>query len=133
MTAKPISVLDRVAKSTPPDFWKNHLAAFKSNGIPAEIDTQALRYSTNKCAPWVKDSYSDVAKVHTSTSITAPMIVNTSAQVQDVNSTESGLQGGSNYTGDHPLNQQGAIYGLSNLKRKMEENDCERAAFKIKQ
>jgi hypothetical protein len=56
MTALPISVVGRVSKSTPSSFWSNHLAAFKSNGIPAETDTQALQYSTKKCAPWVRTS-----------------------------------------------------------------------------
>jgi hypothetical protein len=46
MTAYPISVVGRVARSSPTDFWTNHLSAFKSNGIPAEIDTQELQYST---------------------------------------------------------------------------------------
>jgi hypothetical protein len=34
---------------------------------------------------------------------------------------------------DHPVSQQGTISRLINLKRKMEEIDRERAAFKIKQ
>jgi hypothetical protein len=53
-----------------------------------------------------------------------------SAQGQDVNITESGIQDGSNQS-DHPVSQQGAISGLGNLKIKMEEIDRERAAFKI--
>jgi hypothetical protein len=32
MAALPISVVGRVAKSTPTAFWANHLAALKSNG-----------------------------------------------------------------------------------------------------
>jgi hypothetical protein len=46
MTAYPIGVVGRVEKSTPTAFWTNHLSAFKSNGIPAEIDMQDLQYST---------------------------------------------------------------------------------------
>jgi hypothetical protein len=61
MTAYPIGVVCRVAKSTPTDFRTNHLSAFKSNGIPTEIDTQELQYSTKKRHPWVKASYSDIA------------------------------------------------------------------------
>jgi hypothetical protein len=52
MTAYPISVLGRVAKSTPTAFCNNHLSAFKSNGMPTEIDTQELQYSTKKGSPW---------------------------------------------------------------------------------
>jgi hypothetical protein len=61
MTAYPIGVVGRVAKSTPTAFWTNHLSAFKSNGIPTEIDTQELQYSTKKRSPWVKASYIDIA------------------------------------------------------------------------
>jgi hypothetical protein len=64
--------------------------------------------------------------------MTARMISNTSAKGQDANSTESEIQDGSNQS-DHPVTQQGAISGRSNLKRKMEESDRERAAFKIEQ
>jgi hypothetical protein len=58
--------------------------------------------------------------------------VNTSDQDQDNNSTESGIQDGSNKSA-HPVSQQETISGLSNVKRKMEEIDRERAAFKIEQ
>jgi hypothetical protein len=54
MTAYPISVVGIVARATPTAFWTNHLSAFKSNGIPTEIDTQELQHSTKKQAPWVK-------------------------------------------------------------------------------
>jgi hypothetical protein len=64
--------------------------------------------------------------------MTAPAVANTSEQVQDANSTESGIQDGSNQY-DHPVSQQGAISGLSNLKIKMEEIDRKQAAFKIEQ
>jgi hypothetical protein len=62
MTVYPIGVVGRVAKSTPTAFWTNHLSAFKNNGIPTEIDTQELQYSTKKRPPWVKASYSDIAR-----------------------------------------------------------------------
>jgi hypothetical protein len=51
MTAYPIDVVVRVAKSTPTAFWTNQLSAFKRNGIPTEIDTQDLQYSTKKRSP----------------------------------------------------------------------------------
>jgi hypothetical protein len=60
-------------------------------------------------------------------------IANTSAQGKYANSTESGIQDGSNQSENHPVSQQGAISGLSNVKIKMEEIDREWAAFKIEQ
>jgi hypothetical protein len=53
MTAYPIGVVDRMAKSTPTAFWTNHLSAFKINGMTTEFDTQKLQYSTKKRYPWV--------------------------------------------------------------------------------
>jgi chromosome segregation ATPase len=38
-----------------------------------------------------------------------------------------------NLINPHPVSQQGTISGISNLKRKMEEIDRERAYFKIEQ
>jgi predicted nucleic acid-binding Zn-ribbon protein len=55
-----------------------------------------------------------------------------SEQGQDTNSTESGIKDGSNQSA-HQVSQQGKMSGLSNLKRKMEEIDRDRAAFKIEQ
>jgi hypothetical protein len=83
LTSLPISVVGRVAKSTPTAFWGNHLSAFKPNGVPAEIDTQELQYSTKKRAPWVRASYSDIAKGRKSVSMTAPTAANKSEQGQD--------------------------------------------------
>jgi hypothetical protein len=62
LTVLPINVVGRVVKSTPTAFWANHVSAFKMNEITAEIDTQELQYSTKKCSPWVRASYSDIAK-----------------------------------------------------------------------
>jgi hypothetical protein len=83
--------------------------------------------------PDLRASYSNIAKGCNPVSTAAPMVANTSAQGQDENSTESGIQDGSNHFEKHPVSQQGAISGLSNLKRKIEEIDLERAALKIKQ
>jgi hypothetical protein len=64
----PINLVGSVVKSTPTAFWANHLAAFKPNGIPAEIDTQELQYSTQKRATWVRASCSDAEKGRNSVS-----------------------------------------------------------------
>jgi hypothetical protein len=58
------------------------------------------------------------------------MVANTSDKGQDNNSTESGIQDGSNKP-VHPVSQQGTISGISNVKIKMEDIERERAAFKI--
>jgi hypothetical protein len=118
MAAYTIGLVGRVAKSTPTAFWTNHLSAFKSNGIPTEIDMQEIHYSTKKLSPWVKASYSEIARGQIPATLTDTTIANTSAQGQENNSIESGTGDGSN-----PLATQtdspGAITGLSNLKRKM--------------
>jgi hypothetical protein len=130
MTAYPIGVVGRVAKSTTTAFWTNHLPAFKSNGIPTEIDTQEPKYSTKKWSPWVKSSYSDIDRGQTPATLTDTTIANTSAQVQENNSIEYGTGHGSN-----PLaiktDSPGAITELSNLKRTA--IDLEREAFKVYQ
>jgi hypothetical protein len=122
----------RSAKSTPTDFWANHLSAFKSNGIPTEIDTQHLQYSTKKRYPWVKASYSDIARDIIPATMTDTTIANTSAHGQENNSMEYGTGDGSNL----PATQSdipGAMTGTSDLKRKMAAIDLEREAFKVDQ
>jgi hypothetical protein len=132
MTEYPIGVVGRVEKSTPTDFWTNHFSAFKRNGIPSEIDTQELQYSTKKRSPWVKASYSDIARGQIPATLTYTTIANTSAQGQENNGIESGTGDGSN-----PLATQtdspGAITRLSNLKRKMATIDLLQEAFKVDQ
>jgi hypothetical protein len=132
MTAYPIGVVGRVAKSTPTAFWTNHLSAFKNNGIPTEIDTQELQYNTKKHSPWVKASYSDIARGNLPATMTDTKIANTSAQGQENNSMEYGTGDGSNLPAtqtDSPRD----ITGLSNLKIKMAAIDLERGAFKVDQ
>jgi hypothetical protein len=94
MTAYPINIVGRVAKSTPTDFWTHHFSAFKSNGIPTEIDTQELQYSTNKRSPWLKASYSDIARGQITATFTDTTIANTSARGQENNHIESGTGDG---------------------------------------
>jgi hypothetical protein len=130
LTLLPISVVGRVVKYTPTAFWANHLSAFKHNGIPEEIDTHEIQYSKKKRVPWLRASYYDAAKVRTSVSTTSTTVANMSENGHDNNIMESGIQDGSNQSA-HSVSQQGTIYGLSNLKRKMEEIYHERAAFKI--
>jgi hypothetical protein len=96
MTAYPISVVGRVARAALTAFWTNHLSAFKSNGIPTEFDTQEIQYITKKQAPWVKDSYSDIARGNLPSTTIATTIINTSAQGQENNRMGSGTGNGLN-------------------------------------
>jgi hypothetical protein len=132
MTAYPISVVGRLARSTTTAFWTNNLSAFKSNGIPTEIDKQELQYSTKKRAPWVKASYSDITRGNLPATTTYTTIANTSAQGRENNSMESGTGDGSNRPSSQTYSA-GAITGLSNLKRKMAVIDLEREALKVDQ
>jgi hypothetical protein len=132
MTAYPISVVGRVARATPTAFWNNHLLAFKSNGIPTEIDTQEIQYSTKKRAPWVKASYSNIARGNLPATTTDTTIANTSSQGQEHNSKRSGTGDGYNRP-ESQTDSPGAITGISNLKRKMATIDLERDVFKVDQ
>jgi hypothetical protein len=132
MTAYPIGVVGRVTKSTPTAFWTTHLLAFKSNGIPTEIDTLELQYSTKIRAPWVKASYRDIARDNLPATMTDTTIANTSTQGQYNNSMESRTGDGSNLPASQ-TDSPGAITGISILKRKMAAIDLEREAFKIDQ
>jgi hypothetical protein len=64
MNAYPNCVVGRVAKSTPTDFWTNHLSAFKSNGIPTEIYIQ--RHSSRQ-SPSNHDRHHDSKHIRTMT------------------------------------------------------------------
>jgi hypothetical protein len=132
MAAFLIGVVDRVAKSTPTAFWTNRLSAFKSNGVPTDIDTLGLQYSTKKRSPWVKASYSDIARGQIPATLTNTTIANTSTQGQENNSIESDTGDGSNPLATH-TDSPGAITGLSNLKIKMDAIDLKREAFKVDQ
>jgi hypothetical protein len=132
MKGYPIGVVGRVAKSTPTAFWTNNLSAFKSNGIPTEIDTHDLQYSTKKRSPWVKASYSEIARGNITATIIDTTIANTSAHVNTNNSMESGTGDGSNLPATQ-TDSPGAITGQSNLKIKMAAIDLEQEAFKVDQ
>jgi hypothetical protein len=132
MTVYPISVVGRVARATPTALWTNHLSDFKSNGIPTEIDTQELQYSTKKRAPWVKYSYRGISRGNLPATTTVTTIANTPSQGQENNSMGSGTGYGSNRP-ESQTASPGAITGLSNLKRKMAAIDLKREAFKVDQ
>jgi hypothetical protein len=64
-------------------FWTYYLSAFKSNGIPNEIDTQEFQHSTKKRAPWVKASYSDIARGNLPANTADTTMANASEQGQE--------------------------------------------------
>jgi hypothetical protein len=132
MTAYPIGEVGEVSKSTPTDFWTNNLSAFKSNGIPTEIDMQELQYSTKKQDPWVKASYSNKTRGNLPETITDTTIAKTSEQGQDTNSMDSRTGDGSNLPASQ-IDSPGAISGISNLGKKMAAIYLKREAFKVDQ
>jgi hypothetical protein len=130
LTSMPISVVGRVPRSTQPYFWAKRLSQFSY--IPSEIITEFLKQPKQQRSAWVKVSYSDAAKelkgqatATTSASTAQPSAgkIQYSTSNNDSNSSDSNKQ-------DH---EEGAISGLSNLKRKLAEIDKERELYKIEQ
>jgi hypothetical protein len=126
-----LSVVGRVPSSTQPAFWANHLSQF-CTAIPSEISTEFLQQPKQQRAAWAKVSYSNAAKglqgqatATTAASIAQPSTgkSQSSTSNNDSNSSDSNKQ-------DHP---EGAILGLSNLKRKLAEIDKELELYKIEQ
>jgi hypothetical protein len=126
-----ISVVGRVPRSTHPAFWANHLSQFRTN-IPSEISTEFLQQPKQQHAAWVKVSYSDAAKVlqgQATAAIAASTAQPSTGQRQSSTSNNDSNSSDSNKQ-DQP---EGAISGLSNLKRKLSEIDKERELYKIEQ
>jgi hypothetical protein len=118
-------------RSRQPAFWANHLSQFRTN-IPSEISTEFLQQPKPQRAAWAKVFYSNAAmgvqgqSIATPEAITAqPSIVQSQASTSnnDFNSSDSNTQDQS----------EGAMLGLSDLKRKLAEIDKERELYKIEQ
>jgi hypothetical protein len=131
----PISVVGRIPRTTQPSFWANHLSQF-SSAIPSEISTEFLQQPKTKHAAWTKVSYSDVAKGAQcrDTTATAVRIAQHSdrsyASKSNNDSNSSASTSGDSNKHEQP---EGAISGLSKLKRKLAEIDKERELYKIEQ
>jgi hypothetical protein len=131
----PFSVVGRIPRTTHPAFWANHLSQF-SSAIPSEISTEFLQQPKTKHVVWTKVSYSDEAKGAQCQDTTATAVI--TAQHSDRSYT-SKSNNDSNYSasksGDSNKHEQpeGAISGLSKLKRKLAEIDKERELYKIEQ
>jgi hypothetical protein len=124
----PISVVRRIPCTTQPAFWANHISQF-STAIPSEISTEFLQQPKTKHAAWTKVSYSDAAKGVQCQDTTATSV--STAQHSDRSyaskSNNDSNPSASKY-GDSNKHEQseGAIWGLSKLKRKLAEIDKER-------
>jgi hypothetical protein len=131
----PISVVGRIPRTTQPAFWANHLSQI-SSAIPSEISTEFLQQPKTKHAAWTKVSYSNAAKGAQCQDTTATELSTAqhsdrsyaSKSNNDSNSCASKF--GDRNKHKHP---EGAILGLSKLKRKFAEIDKERELYKIEQ
>jgi hypothetical protein len=125
LPSNPITVIGSIPRSTPITFWANHLSAFQASPIPGEISTANLQRPKPRRNAWVKVWYSDIARGAGSTGHTSPTTESTRATITGktqsaatvAESAENSLESGP--TTNQP---EGAISGLSNLKRKMEKN-----------
>jgi hypothetical protein len=131
----PISVVGRIPRTIQPSFWANHLSQF-STAIPSEISTEFLQQPKAKHATWTKVSYSDAAKGVQCQDTTSAVVI--TAQQSDHsyasksnNDSNSSASKSGNSNKHEP--SEGAISGLSKLKRKLAEIDKERELYKIEQ
>jgi hypothetical protein len=133
LPSKSITVIGSIPRSTPTTFWINHLAAFQAVPIPGEILTVDLQRPKPKLNAWVKVSYSDISRGAGSIGHTAATSESTqettTGQTQSTTNVAESFENslGSGRTAKKP---EGAISGLSNLKRKIDKIDQERELFK---
>jgi hypothetical protein len=131
----PISVVGRIPRTTHPAFWANHLSQF-SSAIPSKISTEFLQHQKTKHAAWTKVSYSDAAK-WAQCQDTTPTAVSTARHSDRSYASKSNNDSNSSAptSGDSNKHTQpeGAISGLSKLKRKLAEIVKERELYKIEQ
>jgi hypothetical protein len=115
LPSMPLNIVGRVPRSTQPAFWAKHLSQFCVS-IPSEISTEFLKQPKQQRSSWAKVSYSDAseglqgqATVTTAASTAQPSAgqSQSSTSNNDSNSSDSNKQD----------QQEGAISGLSNLKR----------------
>jgi hypothetical protein len=129
----PISVVGRIPRTIQSAFWANHLLQL-SSAFPSEISTEFLQQPKTKHAAWTKVSYSDAAKGAQCQDTTATAV--STAQHSDLSnksksnndSNSSASKSGDSNKHEHP---EGAIPGLSKLKRKLAEIDKEQELYKI--
>jgi hypothetical protein len=131
----PISVVGWIPRTTQSAFWANNLSQF-SSAIPSEISTEFLKQPQTKHAAWTKVSYSDAAKGAQCQDTTAKA-VSTSQHSDRSYASKSNNDSNSSASKSGDSNKhvqpEGAIPGLSKLKRKLAEIDKERELYKIEQ
>jgi hypothetical protein len=129
LPSNPITVIGSIPRSTPTTFWDNHLSAFQAGPIPREISTANLQRPKPRRNTWVKVSYSDIVRGAGSTGHTSPTTERKRATITGKTQAAATIaESAENSMGSGPTTNQpeGAISGLSNLKRKMDKNDQER-------
>jgi hypothetical protein len=129
----PITVIGSIPSSNPTTLWANHLSASQAGPIPGEISTANLQRPNPKRNAWVKVSYSDKARGAGSIGHTAPKSESTQATTTgqtQASATVAESVKNSLVSGPTAKQPEGAISGLSNLKRKMDQIGQERELFK---
>jgi hypothetical protein len=128
LSSTPVTVIDSPPpRSTPTMFWAKHHAAFQPEPIPGEISASNLRRPKSKCNAWEKVGVASVGHI-------APTAVNTQSPSTGHNKstvTHSELTENSVGSGTSCTHYEGAISGLSNLKRKMDKIGQERELLKV--
>jgi hypothetical protein len=81
LRSNPITVIGSIPRSTPTNFWANHLSVFQAGPIPGEISTANLQRPKPGRNEWAKVSYSDIARGVGSTGHTSPTTESTRATV----------------------------------------------------
>jgi hypothetical protein len=131
---KKVNIVGIQPRGEESDFWKKYFAGFVKNTIPSVIDTSHLhqppkgRNNSNRVQP----SYSDIARGHgpnkNDSDVTGPTAAETATQQTKQKPAPS--PGPQVSPTQHPSparpSSEGAMSGLSNVKRKLAEIDKER-------
>jgi hypothetical protein len=133
LPSNPITVIGSIPRSTPTTFCANNLSAFQAGPILGEISTANLQRPKPRRNVWAKVSYSDIARGAGSTGHTSPTMESKRAAITGKTQAAATVaESAENSLGSGPTSNQpeGAISGLSNLKRKMDKIYQERELFK---
>jgi hypothetical protein len=131
----PIRVVGRIPRTIQPAFWANHLSQF-STAIPSEISTEFLQQPKAKHVAWTKVSYSDAAKgvqCQDTTATSLSTVQQSDHSYASKSNNDSNSSASKSGNSNKHEQSEGAILGLSKLKRKLAEIDKERELYKIEQ
>jgi hypothetical protein len=121
LRSSPITVIGSILRSPLTIFWANHLSAFQAGPIPGELSTANLQRPKPTLNAWAKISYSDIERGVGLTGHTSPTTESTretlTGQTQAAATVAETIE---NSPGSGPPTNEpeGAISGISNLKRK---------------